>query len=128
MQAEGLTRSIGNFGRSLDVAGLTNSEQVNFAKVASNGGLVSSTVREHYRILEDTLVGDQVPAFRGTRTRKPVAMATFYFFDIGVANTLRRTGGVFFTRRATLQSGREAPAASAAPVGPSLCQPRSSSG
>ena len=49
-------------------------------------------MREHYRILEDTLVGDQLPAFRGTRTRKPVATAKFYFFDVGVANTLRRTG------------------------------------
>ena len=92
VQAEGLTRSIGNFGRFLDVAGLTNGEQVNFAKVASDTGLAPSTVREHYRILEDTLVGDQLPAFRGTRTRKPVATAKFFFFDVGVANTLRRTG------------------------------------
>ena len=92
MQAEGLTRSIGNFGRFLDVAGLTNGEQVNFAKVASDTGLAPSTVREHYRILEDTLVGDQLPAFRGTRTRKRVATAKFYFFDVGVANMLRRTG------------------------------------
>ena len=92
VQAEGLTRSIGSFGRFLDVAGLTNGEQVNFAKVASDTGLAPSTVREHYRILEDTLVGDQLPAFRGTRTRKPVATAKFYFFDVGVANTLRRTG------------------------------------
>ena len=92
VQAEGLTRSIGNFGRFLDVAGLTNGEPVNFAKVASDTGLAPSTVREHYRILEDTLVGDQLPAFRGTRTRKPVATAKFFFFDVGIANTLRRTG------------------------------------
>lgn len=94
IQAEGLTRSIGNFGRFLDVAGLTNGEQVNFAAVASDAGLAPSTVREHYRILEDTLVGEQLPAFRRTRTRKPVATAKFYFFDVGVANTLRRTGTI----------------------------------
>ena len=94
IQAEGLTRSIGNFGRFLDVAGLTNGEQINFAAVASDAGLAPSTVREHYRILEDTLVGEQLPAFRKTRTRKPVATARFYFFDIGVANTLRRTGAI----------------------------------
>ena len=73
IQAEGLTRSIGNFGRFLEVAGLTNGEQMNFAAVASDAGLAPSTVREHYRILEDTLVGEQLPAFRKTRTRKPVA-------------------------------------------------------
>ena len=92
IQAEGLTRSIGNFGRFLDVAGLTNGEQINFTAVASDAGLAPSTVREHYRILEDTLVGDQLPPFRRTRTRKAVATARFYFFDVGVANTLRRTG------------------------------------
>ena len=94
IQAEGLTRSIGNFGRFLDVAGLTNGEQINFTAVASDAGLAPSTVREHYRILEDTLVGEQLPAFRRTRTRKPVATAKFYFFDVGVANTLRRTGAI----------------------------------
>ena len=94
IQAEGLTRSIGNFGRFLDVAGLTNGEQINFSAVASDAGLAPSTVREHYRILEDTLVGEQLPAFRRTRTRKPVATAKFYFFDVGVANTLRRTGAI----------------------------------
>ena len=61
VQAAGLTRSIGNFGRFFDVAGLTNGEQVNFAKVASDTGLAPSTVREHYRILEDALVGDHIP-------------------------------------------------------------------
>lgn len=62
--------------------------------MASDAGLAPSTVREHYRILEDTLVGEQLPAFRRTRTRKPVATARFYFFDVGVANTLRRTGTI----------------------------------
>lgn len=94
IQAEGLTRSIGNFGRFLDVAGLTNGEQINFTAVASDAGLAPSTVREHYRILEDTLVGEQLPPFRKTRSRKPVATAKFYFFDAGVANTLRRSGAV----------------------------------
>ena len=94
IQAEGLTRSIGNFGRFLEVAGLTNGEQINFAAVASDAGLAPSTVREHYRILEDTLVGEQLPAFRKTRTRKPVATSKFFFFDVGVANTLRRTGAI----------------------------------
>ena len=92
IQAEGLTRSIGNFGRFLDVAGLTNGEQVNFASVASDVGLPPSTVRQHYQILEDTLIGYQLPAYQGTHRRKPVATAKFYFFDVGVANALRRTG------------------------------------
>lgn len=94
IRAEGLTRSIENFSRFLDVAGLSNGEQVNFTSVASDAGVPPRTVREHYQILEDTLVGHQLPAYQKTVKRKPVATAKFYFFDVGVANTLKRTSTV----------------------------------
>lgn len=94
IRAEGLTRTIENFSRFLEVAGLTNGEQINFASVAADAGVPPSTVREHYQVLEDTLVGHQLPAYQKTVKRKPVATAKFYFFDVGVANTLRRTGVV----------------------------------
>ena len=92
IRAEGLTRSIENFSRFLEVAGLTSGEQINFAAVASDAGFPPRTVREHYQILEDTLVGHQLPAYQRTSKRKPVATAKFYFFDVGVANILKRTG------------------------------------
>ncbi|HEX9879273.1 MAG TPA: AAA family ATPase [Candidatus Binatia bacterium] len=91
IRAEGLTRSIEDFSRFLEVAGLTAGEQINFSAVASDAGYPPRTVREHYQILEDTLVGHQLPAYRKTSKRKPVATAKFYFFDVGVANTLKRT-------------------------------------
>jgi len=94
IRAEGLTRSIGNFSRFLDVAGLTNGEQLNFTSVGSDAGVSPSTVREHYQILEDTLVGYQLPAYQKTVKRKPVATAKFYFFDVGVANLLKRVGDI----------------------------------
>jgi predicted AAA+ superfamily ATPase len=94
VQAEGLTRSIGAFSRFLEVAGLTNGEQLNYAAVASDAGVPARTVREHYQILEDTLIGHQLPAYRKTKKRKPVATAKFYFFDLGVANVLLRRGTI----------------------------------
>jgi uncharacterized protein len=94
IQAEGLTRSIGHFGRFLEIAGLSNGEQVNFTSIASDVGLSPNTVRAYYQILEDTLVGYLLPAFQGTRRRKPVATAKFYLFDVGVANSIRRTGQI----------------------------------
>jgi predicted AAA+ superfamily ATPase len=54
--------------------------------------LSPNTIREYYQILEDTLVGHLLPPFQGTTKRKPVATAKFYLFDVGVANSLRRTG------------------------------------
>ena len=92
IRAEGLTRSIESFSRFLEVAGLTHGEQINFTSVGSDAGVPPRTIREHYQILEDTLIGYQLPAFQETVKRKPVATAKFYFFDVGVANTLRRTG------------------------------------
>jgi len=91
IKAEGLTRSIGNFSRFLEVAGLTSGEQINFSAVADDAGFPPRTVREHYQILEDTLVGHQLPAYQKTSKRKPVATAKFYLFDVGVANTLKHT-------------------------------------
>jgi predicted AAA+ superfamily ATPase len=88
--AEGLSRNLGNFSRFLEVAALTNGEQVNFTAVGSDAGVPPRTVREYYRVLEDTLVGHQLPAFGRTLRRKPVATAKFYLFDVGVANALVR--------------------------------------
>lgn len=92
IRAEGLTRSIEIFSRFLEVAGLTSGDQINFTAVANDAGVPPRTVREHYQILEDTLVGHQLPAYQQTSKRKPVATAKFYLFDVGVANILKRTG------------------------------------
>ncbi len=90
IRAESLARSIENFSRFLEVAGLTHGEIVNFTKVGSDAGVPSRTVREYYQVLQDTLVGYFLEPFRGTHKRKPVATAKFYFFDVGVANFLKR--------------------------------------
>jgi len=88
IRAEGLVRSIESFARFLDVAALSNGQLVNFTAVASDAGVPPRTVREHFLLLEDTLLGAMVPPFPGTRKRKPVATAKFYLFDVGVANHL----------------------------------------
>jgi predicted AAA+ superfamily ATPase len=94
IRAEGLVRSIENFSRFLEVAALTNAQVLNYASVASDTGIPARTVREHYQMLEDTLVGFQLQPYRRTRKRKPVATAKFYFFDVGVANVLMKRGEI----------------------------------
>ena len=88
IRAEGLVRAIGDFSRFLTVAALSNGEQLNFTNVANDTGVKVNTVRSYFEILEDTLIGYQLPTFRGTTTRKAVATPKFYFFDIGVVNAL----------------------------------------
>ena len=92
--AEGIVRNIGSFSRFLSTAGLTNGEQINFTAVGSDTGIPPRTIREYYTILEDTLVGYLLPSFQHTRKRKPVSTPKFYFFDVGVANTLAKRGNI----------------------------------
>ena len=94
IRAEGLVRSIESFSRFLEVAALTNTHILNYTSVSNDTGIPARTVREHYQMLEDTLVGFRLPPFRRTLKRKPVATAKFYFFDVGVANALMKRGEI----------------------------------
>jgi predicted AAA+ superfamily ATPase len=94
IRAEGLVRSIESFSRFLEVAALTNTHLLNFASVSNDTGIPVRTVREHFQVLEDTLIGFQLAPYQHTRKRKPVATAKFYFFDVGVANALMKRGRI----------------------------------
>ena len=88
IQAEGAVRRIELFSRFLQTAAIINGEMLKFEAVASDLGMPARTVREYFHILEDTLIGILLKPYRKTRKRKPVSMAKFYFFDIGVSNIL----------------------------------------
>jgi len=88
IQAEALVRSLQNFSRFLTVAATANAEQLIYSNVASDVGLPASTVQEYFQILQDTLVGELLLAYRATRKRKAMGSPKFYFFDLGVANAL----------------------------------------
>ena len=91
IQAEGLVRRLPQFSRFLATAALTNGQMLNFAQIASDAGMPAATVREHYFLLEDTLVGHLLPAWTKSRRRKGISTATFYFFDTGVTHALAGT-------------------------------------
>ncbi len=94
IRAEGFVRSIETFSRFLDVAALSNGRLLNFTEIGSDAGVPPRTVREHFQLLVDTLVGTLVEPWRAGGKRKPVAAAKFYFFDVGVANHLMRRRAV----------------------------------
>ncbi len=86
IRAEGIARKFDAFARFLDYAAATHGEQVVYANVARDVEVAPRTLREYYGVLQDTLVGHLLPAFRGTRQRKAAATEKFYFFDAGVAH------------------------------------------
>lgn len=88
IQAESLVRKIPAFARFLKTSALTNGKMLNFSEIASDTGIPVSTVREYYHILEDTFVGFLLPGWTKSVKRKALSTAKFYYFDLGVRNTL----------------------------------------
>lgn len=87
IQAEALTRHVGAFHRFLNVAAQTNGQVMEFASVSRECSVPSSTVKEYYSILEDTLLGDFL--WPWDRSERKKARPKFYFFDCGVVRAIQ---------------------------------------
>ncbi len=90
--AEGLVRNLPSFSTFLDVAALSDGEIVNFSNIARECGVSSHTTKSHFQILEDTLLGRWLPAYRKRPKRRVIGAPKFYFVDVGVVNRLARRG------------------------------------
>lgn len=92
--AEGITRSIPAFSRFLEVAALCNGKMLNFTEIANDSQVARTTIHEYFQVLKDTLIAFEVPAWKKTRTRKPISTGKFYFFDVGVVRYLQHRKGL----------------------------------
>ncbi|MEK9145964.1 MAG: DUF4143 domain-containing protein, partial [Elusimicrobiota bacterium] len=92
--AEALVRNIPAFSRFLDAAAFSNGEVVSYQNIAAECGVSGPTVKQYFKILEDTLLGRFVPSFRKRPKRRVVQSPRFYFFDVGLANFLLRRGRI----------------------------------
>jgi len=87
--AEGATRNLPAFSRFLKVAALCNSQIVNFTNISNDAQVARTTVYEYFGILKDTLILYELPAWRKSKKRKPLASSKYYFFDVGVVSVLQ---------------------------------------
>jgi predicted AAA+ superfamily ATPase len=87
--AEGATRNVPAFSRFLKVAALCNGTIVNFTNIANDAQVPRTTVYEYFEILKDTLILHELPAWKKSKKRKPLASSKFYFFDGGVVSVLQ---------------------------------------
>ena len=94
VMAEGLIRKLPPFARFLQSIALTNSEIINFTKLANDCQVPTSTVSEYVGLLEDTLVGFLLPAWTKSRKRKAIKSGKFYFFDTGLTHILAGTSSL----------------------------------
>ena len=90
--AEGLVRNRPAFAGFLDAAALGDGAMINCSTIARECGVSSNTVKGYFRILEDTLLGRSLPAWRKRPKRRTIGAPKFYFADVGVVNRLARRG------------------------------------
>lgn len=90
--AEGLVRNLPSFSDFLDAAALSDGGIVSYTNIARDCGVSNKTVKEYFQILEDTLIGSWLPAYRKRVKRRLAMSPKFYFADVGVVNSLARRG------------------------------------
>lgn len=85
IKEEGLVRKTEPFLRFLEVAGLMNGQQLNLNNIVREAQVPRNTVETYFSILEDTLVGFRLPAYRPGLKVRERSHPKFYWFDPGVA-------------------------------------------
>ncbi|KKK62782.1 hypothetical protein LCGC14_3000890, partial [marine sediment metagenome] len=88
IKAEALTRNLSTFARFLEIAAISCGEMLNFNNIASECGVSAPTIKEYFSILEDTMIGYMVPAYKKVFKRRVIQASRFYYFDVGITNYL----------------------------------------
>lgn len=92
IKAEAVTRQISAFVEFLDACALSNGQEINYESLASDLQISSSTIKNYFQILEDTLIGFRLKGFTATKKRKATVRAKHYLFDLGVVRHLAKQG------------------------------------
>jgi len=92
VRQEGLTRSLGAFGRFLEAASFSQGAVLNISEVARECAVERKVVENYFGILEDLLIGYRLPVFAKRAKRRLIGHPKFYFFDAGVFRALRPKG------------------------------------
>ena len=87
---EALVQNVDDFVRFMEVAAIMDGEILNYENVAGDCEVSANTVKAYYKILADTLLGFEVPAYRKVIKRKLYKSPRFYYFDVGIANYLTK--------------------------------------
>ena len=93
IKEEGIVRSIPPFLRFLNIAGQLNGQLINSLNIAREASVPRSNVDVYFSILEDTLLGHFLPAYRPQVKIREQAHPKFYWFDPGLA---RAAAGLLF--------------------------------
>jgi len=88
VQAEQLIRALDPFHLFLKIAAQMSGKIINFSKIAVEAGTSDKSVKEYFRILEDTLLGFFLPPFHRSIRKRQRQQPKFYFIDLGIERSL----------------------------------------
>jgi predicted AAA+ superfamily ATPase len=88
---EQLIRNVTPFRKFLPIASQVSGTILNYNRIASDLGVDWSTVKNYFEILEDTLLGFQLPAYSKSVRKQQLKSSKFYLFDLGVKRALDQT-------------------------------------
>lgn len=86
--AEQFIRKLDPFQYFLQVAAQCSGKTINFSNIARDVGVSDTTVMKYYAILEDTLLGFFLPAFKNSFRKRLSKAMKFFFFDTGIVRAL----------------------------------------
>ena len=88
--SEAVVRNVPRFIDFLRIAAICDTEIIDYTKVGSECGVTSATARNHFQILEDSLMSFMLPAYTRRSKRRVIHAPKFYFCNVGVVNQLAK--------------------------------------
>lgn len=89
---EGISRNVGSFARFLETASFSQGSVLNMTEVGREASVGRKVVEDYFCALEDLMLGVRLPVFSKKAKRRLIKHNKFYFFDVGVYQTIRPTG------------------------------------
>jgi len=90
IQAEAIVRNLPGFARFLPVAALFHAQVVNVEAIGRDCGVARSTVEGYLKILEDTLVAFQLPAYENKLRVRQRTHPKLYWSDSGIVRAAKQ--------------------------------------
>lgn len=92
VKQEGLSRNLGAFARFLEAASFSQGSVLNATEVARDCAVERKVVENYFSILEDLRLAYRIPVFTKKAKRRLISHSKFYYFDVGLYQTIRPKG------------------------------------
>lgn len=86
--AEQLVRQVQPFRNFMELVALQNAQIINYSHFARDCGVDIKTIQTYFEILQDTLVGFELPPFHDSIRKRQRKNPKFFLFDTGVTRAM----------------------------------------